>query len=306
MLDRRWEIVCSLTGENTISNGFFNRGINLVQDLEENRMCVQKLLPPEPYHSGYVEREIRILKGIEHPNILKLYGADLGQHKHDIPWTCTEFCEGGTLMQAMKLYISMDEHFPEAFLWHLFESLAEAVRYCHNGSRKGEEGYIESWDPVIHRDIILTNIFLHHSGETNTYAIVKLGDFGCAVTLGEVRAKKLMKQDLPAQDPLYVPPEGPGAAQCCDIFQIGLVMMCFYTRVEKPDKRASVFEHDEWRYGYDNYSQKLRRLISSCLIDYEPDQPSAEVLLESIRTTKASMEQDGVFPLFEKLLSDLE
>jgi serine/threonine protein kinase len=86
-----------------------------------------------------------------------------------------EFANRGTLQQLVQAYRDdMGLALPERFLWHLFESLVEAIRYCHEGTG----------NPVIHNDIRAANIFLFFDPASETdYPIVKLGDFGCSNTL---------------------------------------------------------------------------------------------------------------------------
>lgn len=110
------------------------------------------------------------------------------------------------------------------FIWRVFESLLQAILYCHRGPTNLPDG---SWDSIYHRDIIPGNIFLA-SPETNSndsYPTVKLADFGCAVTLSEYSDCCLNAwDDLAEEDPSAVPPEGPVPSEAADIYQIGLIL----------------------------------------------------------------------------------
>lgn len=311
----RWAIIANLAGSDEISNGAFNGGINKVKDLHTGRICIQKLLAPRSSSnrfSGVAEREINILRQLKHLNIVQVVGYELPEHRCDVPSMYIEYCEQGTLEKVAERYIKRDKYVPEAFLWKVFEGLASAALHCHEGPEESLSGLTKSWDPVYHRDIILTNCFLSKSDEGG-YPVVKLGDFGCSVTQSDMLYGGLLDQDLPAEDYRYVPPEGPDASAAADIFQIGLVMFCFYINSIIPDKSVNnrgckrftdhKFWIDERRPGFQNYSRKFRYLIARCVAKLPEHRPNARVLLDLIKETKMELVRRNADAMqFEPLL----
>ncbi|KAJ4289649.1 hypothetical protein N0V90_010978 [Kalmusia sp. IMI 367209] len=292
VLKSRWTILSSLShcGSQT-SDGCFNRGIKLIQENSTGRLCVLKMLPPDICSPGHAAHEIRILRDLKryngcggHANVLRLLDADDGsKHPHDIPWTVTELCDRGTLAQLVKLYGDERLHLPEAFLWHVFEGLSEAVRFCHGQG-------------VVHRDITLTNVFLQSSGRRHAYPRIQLGDFGCAVTRTDL-AQFPFGSFFPG-NPRFMPPEGCEAEPACDIYQIGLVLLCLYMCDLNPTECLADFLNGQDARGGKG-SRELEILVKWCLASKGEERPSADVLVKKIR--KLKVERQGG-SLFEELM----
>ncbi|KAF2826471.1 kinase-like protein, partial [Ophiobolus disseminans] len=234
---------------------------------------VMKVLPSNAMYAGYAAREANVLSLLEgHPNIIQLRIAFIPDHPHSPPWLVTEFCNAGTLHN----YISKAQSLPDLFIWHVFESLVEAPRYSHGGP---VNGFASLWDPVSHRDIIPGNILLHKESQ-GLDPVVKLADWGCAVTKSETMMKGLPGKDLPEQDPCCIPPEGTMGSEAADIYQVGLVIRHLL------DSRAcsnSFTMRPLRKYG------DLGFFIDNCL-SWLPDQrPRTAVLLEGLRHRTADL-----------------
>jgi len=73
---------------------------------------------------------------------------------------------------------------PEAFLWHVFYSVTNALLYCAWGRgakpMQVPEGERPGWDPIYHGDIKEGNILMTEVDEhqDSLYPCLKLCDFG--------------------------------------------------------------------------------------------------------------------------------
>lgn len=255
--------------------GHFNCGIHKVKGHDWLPDRILKVLPSESMYSGYARREIEVMYKLTcHPNIVQILDFHLPDTKNDAPWLVMDFCNAGTLRSCIEKNQRDDFEVPELFIWHVFESLLEAVRYCHHGPVGTDPAL---WDVISHRDIITGNILLRdEEGNINAYPTVKLADFGCAMPLLEVAANNLKSQDMPQEDPTAVPPEGPVASEAADVYQIGLVINDLMDREDGEDERHTNIP----------YTKELRVITDSCLIKCELRRPSAVQVLHMVRMKK--------------------
>lgn len=266
-VDRRWQVQSRLSD----AYGFFNRGVHLVRELYNDRpnTFVMKVLPSRSMYRGYAKREVDILFQLkDHPNIVQYCDSYAPYHRHAAPWLVMYYCNQGILISFVHKVKSL----PALFIWHVFESLAEAVRYSHTGPM---DGYSALWDPVSHIDIIPGNITFHKEDDRNeVYPTVKLTDWGCAVTQSEVNTKRLIGADLPVQDRNCIPPEGYMGSEAADIYQVGLVVkdLLKHTRREHGDLEFFVAVSTSWE---------------SC------ERPRAAVLLDGLRDRREYLTETG-------------
>ncbi|OAA62507.1 serine/threonine-protein kinase [Niveomyces insectorum RCEF 264] len=101
-----------------------------------------------------IEREVAILKLIEHPNIVKLY--DIWENRNEI-YLILEYVENGDLFT----YVSRNGPLTEEASIFVFRQIMSAVQYCHMYN-------------ICHRDLKLENILLKSDGQ------IKIADFGMA------------------------------------------------------------------------------------------------------------------------------
>ncbi|RKF64469.1 putative serine threonine-protein kinase gin4 [Erysiphe neolycopersici] len=101
-----------------------------------------------------IEREVAIMKLIQHPNILKLY--DIWENRKEI-YLCLEYVDNGELFEQ----ISQNGRLKEEEAMRYFRQILSAVEYCHSFN-------------ICHRDLKPENILLTSSGQ------VKIADFGMA------------------------------------------------------------------------------------------------------------------------------
>jgi serine/threonine protein kinase len=277
VLGHRWNIISTLSDCGAeASDGYSNRGIKIVQETSTGKLGVLKMLQPDITCPGHAIREICLLKNLTrqsdrgHANIVHLLDSDDGcQHPHDIPWIVTDLCDTGTLAQLVDNYAKQNMHLPEAFLWHIFESLAAAVLFCH------------TWG-VVHQDISLHNVFLQSNTEVYTYPDTQLGDFGCAVDQHNF-VQSTFENPFPG-NPKFMPPEGYQGQKPCDIYQVGLVVLCLCMCESDTTESLPDFLNEMNACGRE-ISPELKRLIVWCLSEEMEQRPSATMLAESIRNT---------------------
>ena len=151
-------------GKNTINNQYY--AVKVISKAQLQSKVVYQ----------YFNNEIYILKHINHPNIVKY--ISLIEKKKEY-WLVIEYCNGGSLVKALKYYITKyNKPVPENVVHHFIKNILTAVIYLNNKN-------------IIHRDIKSDNILLHYDNEedllSNNFikAKIKLIDFGFARYLDE-------------------------------------------------------------------------------------------------------------------------
>ena len=148
-------------------------------------------------------RERDILASLEHPNIARLYDADItaaGQ-----PFLVLEYVDG----TAVDVYCDRHRLSIRARLV-LFLQVLRAVQYAHTHL-------------VIHRDLKPSNILVRSDG------VVQLLDFGIAkvISEGDAQDSALTQFGARALTPDYASPEqvsGQSVTTACDVYSLGVIL----------------------------------------------------------------------------------
>ena len=184
----------------------------------------------------HFQREERILAGLTHPNIARLYGADVSEK--GVPYFVMEYVDGervDSYCERHRLTI------PQRL--QLFRKICAAVSYAHQHL-------------VIHRDLKPSNIRVTPEGEP------KLLDFGIAKMLDEETALPEQTMTLAGvMTPDYASPEqvrGESMTTASDVYSLGVVLYELLTGA-KP---------------YRTKSRRIDE-ISRAVTEQEPTRPSA-------------------------------
>ncbi|XP_022904654.1 testis-specific serine/threonine-protein kinase 3-like isoform X2 [Onthophagus taurus] len=115
---------------------------------------VSKYTAPEDYLKKFLPREIEVVKGLKHPNLIRFLQAIETTHR---VYICMEYAANGSLLDIIRRDTYIDE--TRARNW--FRQLVDAIDYCH------ERG-------VVHRDIKCENLLMDDGFN------IKVSDFGFA------------------------------------------------------------------------------------------------------------------------------
>ena len=164
-----------------------------------------------------INKEINILKNLDHPNIIKVYEF---YSTEKYIYIINELCTGGELFDK----IVDVKHFSESVACNIMRQLLSAVAYCH------EKG-------VIHRDLKPENILIESSEEKDKdFFHIKIIDFGTC----EILKKKKLTEQIGTS--FYIAPEvlKNGYNEKCDLWSCGVILyilLCgsppFYGKNEK-------------------------------------------------------------------------
>jgi len=164
-----------------------------------SRVSLNRLADEVEHNLLAVEREIVVMKLIDHPNIMKLYDVwETSSHLYLI----LEYVQGGELFD----YLCEKGRRPIAEVVDYFQQIICAVAHCHTYN-------------IAHRDLKLENILIDHDKN------IKVADFGMATWQDEARGKLLRTS---CGSPHYAAPEiisgNPYNGSTSDIWSCGVIL----------------------------------------------------------------------------------
>ncbi|CAG9861618.1 unnamed protein product [Phyllotreta striolata] len=163
---------------------------------------VSKFSAPADYLKKFLPREIEVVKGLRHPNLIRFLQAIETTHR---VYIVMEYAENGSLLDIIR----KDGYIDETRSRKWFRQLVDAVDYCH------ERG-------VVHRDIKCENMLMDHDWN------LKLSDFGFA--RGNIKSKtgQVVLSETYCGSYAYASPEIlrgiPYQPQFADIWSMGVVL----------------------------------------------------------------------------------
>ncbi|XP_075070464.1 serine/threonine-protein kinase DCLK3 [Mixophyes fleayi] len=197
-----------------------------------------------------IENEVRIIKLLSHPNIVKL--LDDFETDNEI-YLILEYIKGGDLFDAITESIKFTEHNAALML----TDLCEALEYIHNKN-------------IVHRDIKPENLLVQQNPDGS--ATLKLADFGLAVYITE-------PMFTVCGTPTYVAPEilsEKGYGLEVDMWATGVILfilLCGFPPFRSPERNHEelfqTIQCGEYEFTspyWDNISDEAKDLISRLLV----------------------------------------
>nr|XP_018668596.1 cyclin-G-associated kinase isoform X1 [Ciona intestinalis] len=263
-------------------------------DENGTKYALKRLLAHEDSKKKEIIREIQFLRRLSgHPNIINYISAatiskeESGQ-MCDEYLLCTEFCEGGQLVDVMKRLggpMALDQ------IIKAFYQTCSAVSHLHKQQL-----------PVIHRDLKVENLLLTAGG------IVKLCDFGSATTTAHypdntwAAGKRGQVEDeiLRNTTPMYRTPEmidmysNYPINEMQDVWALGciLYLLCFYKHPFEDSARLAILNANFTIPSSDKKYKMMHPLIKSILQINPNNRPPAVVIVEQLSEYAASMSID--------------
>ena len=167
-----------------------------IEKIETGEIFAAKICKIESNNSESFKREINMLKQCDSPYILKYYASYI---KKNIIWIVLEFCEGGSLLDIMRI---TNIYYTEKEIASIIKMVLKGLQFLHVQKK-------------IHRDIKAGNILLTDEG------VAKLGDFGVSAQLTNSITKKISKIGTP----YWMSPEVISQKSYdskCDIWSLGI------------------------------------------------------------------------------------
>lgn len=122
---------------------------------------ISKLTASTTFKRKFLHREIDVVKGLNHPNIIKYYRSIETTHRIYI---IMEYAKNGSLLDMIR----KEDYFSEMKARHVYRQLLDALEYIHNRG-------------IVHRDIKCENILFDENN------VLKIIDFGFASFYKESR-----------------------------------------------------------------------------------------------------------------------
>uniref|UniRef100_A0A3Q2XMH5 Serine/threonine kinase 33 n=1 Tax=Hippocampus comes TaxID=109280 RepID=A0A3Q2XMH5_HIPCM len=174
----------------------------------QTQWAIKTVCKPGSTKIKMLEQEIKILKQVDHPHILRLEEI---YETAQMTYLITELCVGGELKQVLQ----QKQFFPEEEARHIIGCLADAITYLHKKN-------------IMHRDLKLENILVKNSLDDYNDDLLfsnQVADFGLSVKTLGVGSDNILS-DI-CGTPVYMAPEmmsQRGYTHWCDMWSVGVIM----------------------------------------------------------------------------------
>lgn len=179
---------------------------------------ISKVQAPEDYLKKFLPREIEVVKGLRHPNLIRFLQAIETTHR---VYIIMEYAKNGSLLETIR----KERHIQEDKARKWFSQMVDAIDYCHKKT-------------VVHRDIKCENLLLNDDYD------IKLSDFGFARKHPGSADPKYKLSETFCGSYAYASPEIlkgiPYMPQQSDIWSLGVVLFAMvYGRLPFDDTNYS-------------------------------------------------------------------
>lgn len=215
-----------------------------------------KIINKKDYGGNKYEREFKILKELNHPNVLRYYGSY--EHKSKI-FLVIEYCNGKELLAE----IIQSGRLTEKQTQNYFREITEALVYLHSKN-------------IVHRDLKPENIMIEKDTKS-----VKIIDFG----LSKQTSKKNARMRSEVGTLMYSSPEVDAGyySEKCDIWSLGVILyltLCgqlpFHAdTTKKLIKLKKSFNPEFKGYKWDRVSKNAKDFLNQCFCKKENQRMSA-------------------------------
>ncbi len=217
--------------------------------------------------------EARLLAGLEHPNIVRVYHA----RRHQGVWFVVfEYLAGGSLQAQLQRLGPL----PLRRALEIGAQAASGLAYAHEAG-------------ILHRDVKPQNMLLSKTGD------VKLADFGLALDLRGARRSSTQ----PVGTPAFLAPElwsSALATPASDVFSLGACLFCVLTGrlpfvASDPEqlRRAQLELEPKLPIGLPT---SVRELVLAMMAKEADSRPSSRAVAESLRSMAANPYRPSVTP----------
>ncbi|EDW65310.1 mitogen-activated protein kinase kinase kinase 7 [Drosophila virilis] len=208
-----------------------------------------------------IEKEVKQLSRVKHPNIIALHGISSAQQA---TYLIMEYAEGGSLHNFLHGKVKPAYSLAHAMSWA--RQCAEGVAYLHGMAPK----------PLIHRDLKPLNLLLTNKGRN-----LKICDFGT------VADKSTMMTNNRGSAAWMAPEvfEGSKYTEKCDIFSWAIVLWEVLSR-KQPFKDIDNAYTIQWKIYkgerpplLDNCPRHIEQLMTACWKTAPEDRPSMNYIV---------------------------
>ena len=250
---------------NFLGEGSFGRAYLALCDNDNNKYVIKQItlegMDDEEKRETF--NEAKILKKLDHPNIIKFKEVFLQRQPKPALNIVTEYADGGDLGQKIEKQKKVP--FSEAQILDYITQICLALQHIHKKK-------------IIHRDLKSGNIFLMKSG------IVKVGDFGIAKGLQSTweKAKTFVGT------PYFLSPEiinNQPYDNKSDIWALGVLLYELMT-FQMPFNAVSLpllsikINRGVYKPPPSTYSSDIRNLLKKCLTVNPDKRPSIDEILK--------------------------
>ena len=208
--------------------------------------------------------EVKILKKLNHPNIIKFHEGFIVPNPSPALNIIVEYADGGDLSMKIKNQKKKNRYFEESQILDWFIQICLALHHMHKKH-------------ILHRDIKAQNIFLTINN------IIKIGDFGISKSLDNT----LEKARTVIGTPYYISPEiiqNIPYSYKSDIWSLGVLlyeMVSLKVPFDGPNLPILILKIQKGEYEQlkNIWSEDLRNLIYSMLQTNPNNRPNLEDIL---------------------------